>query len=221
MKNSQKGFILPIVIVIVIILIAASGGFIYFNQASKNVPENNIPEPIACTLDAVQCPDGSYVGRTGPDCEFVCPLIEENIPVVEPVSPIFEPTKTVVEIAKGGNSGVTEAKNIIINDEEKWQEVWNQIYAHHSRVPPLPKINFLTKTVIAVFAGQRSSGGHSLSVKQIEELSNVVNVTVEYIYPARNCLVTAALTEPFYIASVSKITKPVNLLTVSKEQSCN
>jgi|GEM_PF-1828583 len=26
-----------------------------------------------CTADAMQCPDGSYVGRTGPHCEFVCP----------------------------------------------------------------------------------------------------------------------------------------------------
>jgi hypothetical protein len=23
-----------------------------------------------CTMDAQQCPDGSYVGRTGPSCEF-------------------------------------------------------------------------------------------------------------------------------------------------------
>jgi hypothetical protein len=30
-------------------------------------------EVIACTMDAYQCPDGSYVGRTGPKCEFVCP----------------------------------------------------------------------------------------------------------------------------------------------------
>jgi len=29
-------------------------------------------EPTACTADAYQCPDGSYVGRTGPNCEFVC-----------------------------------------------------------------------------------------------------------------------------------------------------
>ena len=29
--------------------------------------------PIACTADAKLCPDGSYVGRTGPNCEFVCP----------------------------------------------------------------------------------------------------------------------------------------------------
>ncbi len=28
---------------------------------------------VACTMDAKQCPDGSYVGRTGPNCEFICP----------------------------------------------------------------------------------------------------------------------------------------------------
>ena len=25
-----------------------------------------------CTQDAKQCPDGTWVGRTGPNCEFVC-----------------------------------------------------------------------------------------------------------------------------------------------------
>lgn len=31
-------------------------------------------EPVACTMDAKQCPDGSYVGRIGPDCRFApCP----------------------------------------------------------------------------------------------------------------------------------------------------
>ena len=29
--------------------------------------------PVACTMDAMQCPDGSYVGRSGPNCEFACP----------------------------------------------------------------------------------------------------------------------------------------------------
>jgi len=28
---------------------------------------------VACTTDAMQCPDGSWVGRTGPNCQFVCP----------------------------------------------------------------------------------------------------------------------------------------------------
>lgn len=32
------------------------------------------PAEKACTLEAKLCPDGSYVGRTGPNCEFAaCP----------------------------------------------------------------------------------------------------------------------------------------------------
>ncbi len=29
--------------------------------------------PVACPADAKQCPDGTWVPRTGPKCEFVCP----------------------------------------------------------------------------------------------------------------------------------------------------
>jgi len=36
---------------------------------------NNPPkEQVACTLDALECPDGSTVGRSGPDCQFICPV---------------------------------------------------------------------------------------------------------------------------------------------------
>lgn len=32
------------------------------------------PEPVSCTIEARICPDGSYVGRQGPKCEFQpCP----------------------------------------------------------------------------------------------------------------------------------------------------
>jgi Immunoglobulin-like domain of bacterial spore germination len=35
-------------------------------------PMPDVPATM-CTMDAMQCADGSYVGRTGPHCEFVCP----------------------------------------------------------------------------------------------------------------------------------------------------
>ncbi len=35
------------------------------------------PEMVACTMDAMMCPDGSYVGRSGSKCEFVCPPLPE------------------------------------------------------------------------------------------------------------------------------------------------
>ncbi|EKE11266.1 MAG: hypothetical protein ACD_15C00112G0010 [uncultured bacterium] len=32
-----------------------------------------------CTQEAMQCPDGGYVGRSGPKCEFAqCPTSKEN-----------------------------------------------------------------------------------------------------------------------------------------------
>lgn len=47
------------------------------NVSAPNSPgiigENFSQDPVACTMDAMVCPDGSYVGRTGPNCEFVCP----------------------------------------------------------------------------------------------------------------------------------------------------
>ncbi len=31
-----------------------------------------------CTQEAKQCPDGSWVGRTGPNCEFVCGAVPQT-----------------------------------------------------------------------------------------------------------------------------------------------
>ena len=33
---------------------------------------------VMCTMDAMQCADGSWVGRSGPNCEFVCPTAAEK-----------------------------------------------------------------------------------------------------------------------------------------------
>lgn len=36
-------------------------------------------EPVLCTADAKMCPDGSFVGRIGPNCEFApCPSPKEE-----------------------------------------------------------------------------------------------------------------------------------------------
>jgi hypothetical protein len=56
------------------VLIVLSGILLY----AKNDLRNSSPE-ISCTADAKLCPDGSSVGRTGPDCEFAaCPASEEK-----------------------------------------------------------------------------------------------------------------------------------------------
>jgi hypothetical protein len=43
------------------------------NQPLQTITPTPSQEQVACTDEARQCPDGSYVGRSGPKCEFVCP----------------------------------------------------------------------------------------------------------------------------------------------------
>lgn len=43
-------------------------------NTNQDMPGDKINEGIACTMEAKMCPDGSYVGRSGPNCEFSpCP----------------------------------------------------------------------------------------------------------------------------------------------------
>lgn len=65
--KKEQGFILSIIIVIVVVAVLGAAGYFVYKQYSA-------PKPIACTQEAKLCPDGSSVGRTGPNCEFTpCP----------------------------------------------------------------------------------------------------------------------------------------------------
>src|SRR3989344_1332929 len=70
----QKGFT-PILLIILIALVTL-GGYFTYQTINKSSPP---PNEIACTQDAKLCPDGSYVSRSGPNCEFsLCPTPKES-----------------------------------------------------------------------------------------------------------------------------------------------
>ena len=71
MKNSQKG-LMKVIILVGVLLIIAVTGYYFSLQGNKSNSVNN--PPVVCSQEAMQCPDGSYVGRTGSHCEFAqCP----------------------------------------------------------------------------------------------------------------------------------------------------
>jgi len=89
-----------IFIIIFVIVVFILGGLLYIYNPNPVKYENpNEKDPIVCTADAKLCPDGSYVGRVGPNCEFVCPETpNNNIPpgaifedgtIIEEDEPVF------------------------------------------------------------------------------------------------------------------------------------
>ena len=72
--NMQKGIsLIYILIGLAIIGIVGSGAYFLGKNSSKSEVVNP-PTQKACTEEGKQCPDGSYVSRSGPNCEFAgCP----------------------------------------------------------------------------------------------------------------------------------------------------
>jgi hypothetical protein len=73
---SRKGLTALFVIAIGLVALALGGVLYYSNRHSVAPPLQAVGpmKPKACTQEAKQCPDGSYVSRTGPNCEFqACP----------------------------------------------------------------------------------------------------------------------------------------------------
>lgn len=67
--RSNKKFPLKIIlgVILVFLVFGSAAGFYIYSKSSTN-------QQKACTMEAKLCPDGSSVGRTGPNCEFApCP----------------------------------------------------------------------------------------------------------------------------------------------------
>lgn len=65
-NHASRGAALPAVIAVIVALILVGGGYYYLVQSPKG--------EMACSAEAKLCPDGSSLGRSGPNCEFAaCP----------------------------------------------------------------------------------------------------------------------------------------------------
>ena len=57
-----------------------------------------------CTQEAMQCPDGSWVGRSGPNCQFVCP----GTPALPTVPPYYQPAPICPQLSYNLYRGLSD-----------------------------------------------------------------------------------------------------------------
>ena len=88
---------------IVLIIVLGLGGFLYRNTMEQPYQ----PDARGCQLDAKLCPDGTSVGREGPECSFAeCPLpnfeiYDAQVAFVLPPGYVEHPTDTRGKTARG------------------------------------------------------------------------------------------------------------------------
>ncbi|GEM_PF-2990518 len=77
-----------------ILLIGISAGTYFLGKNSNKQTPTPAPDQKACSQEAKICPDGSAVGRTGPNCEFAaCPI--SNSTIITNYSSFLDKIKTL------------------------------------------------------------------------------------------------------------------------------
>lgn len=106
-----------------------------------------------------------------------------------------------------GNGGENIAQqNLVISDSNSWHELIAKMDTVNNVSDDFPEknINFSNYRIIAVFDTIYANGGHSIDITKITEDETHTYVKVENILTGD---ATSVMTQPFYIAKISKNNK--------------
>lgn len=126
-------------------------------------------------------------------------------PTSEPPG-LLERVVPFVSIASGVTSGIAVRREITITSPEAWGTLWAEHAYAIGQAGPAPLVDFSREVVIAIFLGTRPSGGFSVAIRRIERGDGGLTVYFQEGRPAKDALVSQALTQPFHIVKV-KVTQ--------------
>ena len=106
--------------------------------------------------------------------------------------PLFE------VVSESQYQGREEEAFEVIKDNASLQALYQSINNED-----VPKIDFAKQRVVAVFLGQRNSGGYAIKIKNVTEKDNKVYVELEKASPKTGENVTMAITNPYSIAKIN------------------
>ena len=114
-------------------------------------------------------------------------------------------------IAQGADSGYQSDSQTVIDKQERWINLWQQHTSDTEPSPSVPQVDFTSYNVVAVFAGEKSTGGYSVEMLTVEtrnfqtkDLPSLV-IVVEYRQPQPGDYVTEAMTYPYHMIKIPQI----------------
>lgn len=110
-------------------------------------------------------------------------------------------TSAVETIANDTMSGIDMPRQAVARNDKDWTTLWQQ---HAGPGKPAPKVDFGTRTVLAVFLGSRPSAGYRVEVSGTRTEGKRLIVTWRELQPSRDSLLAQVLTSPAHLVSIPK-----------------
>lgn len=133
-----------------------------------------------------------------------------------------EETIIPFEVIHGGTySAISEAKQVVITNNDDYQKLMSEVYANLDQMPRIPEVDFTKNDVAAVFMGARSNGGYMINFDKIVKRTNDVTCYIYETYPGKNCVTTDAVTQPYEIVKIPKMNKKIKFIIKQRTKDCN
>ncbi|GAB1309772.1 hypothetical protein KH5_24550 [Urechidicola sp. KH5] len=110
-------------------------------------------------------------------------------------------------LIKDSSGGFQSAKNSVIKSQSDLEQLYAQINKTRKPGYQVPEIDLKEEMVLALFMGERSSGGYSITVSKIVEKEDAMEV--HYVETAPKGMATMAITQPFYMCKTKRSEKEV------------
>ena len=118
-------------------------------------------------------------------------------------------------LGKGINSGIREPAQIVVRSQSEWDALW----ARHMRVrtapPPPPAVDFSTEMVVALFLGERPTGGYAIEMTRVERTDSSLAVHFRVTKPDPGAMLMQVLTQPFHLIKLPRVDEPLRFLPES------
>ena len=114
-------------------------------------------------------------------------------------------------VDKGSRSGVRERKFVVIKTSQEWEALWRAHRSGTSPDKPAPALDIQSEMILAVFAGEKKTGGYGIEILRIEEdgAARSLNAFVRETSPAPSAIVIQMLTQPYHIVKLRKVDLPI------------
>lgn len=113
-------------------------------------------------------------------------------------------------IAEGDTAAdYPDEQGIVISSPTDWQTLWEQIHRYSLPQPSLPEVDFTQHTLLAVFAGEKRSGGYGIRVEKMSRTDQTMIVHVIGTSPAPDEMTIALITYPYQIVKILDTHLPI------------
>jgi hypothetical protein len=103
-------------------------------------------------------------------------------------------------IAKGDQSNVDDARQVLVRTEAEWTKLWQQ----HAPDQPKPAVDFSKEMVVAVFMGSRPNAGFSTTITAATAANGALLVRYNETTPRAGAVSAQILTFPYHIVAISR-----------------